>query len=386
MDPEKEQNNISTGPDNTDQWFSILDIGNEWQMDSLYINPARNIGKITHYEVTYWGHHDESESKEYDEMISIESALSYAYKDRDAVARIRACAGDRYDEMLEKLEARDRKEFFQNSKLEDIKKLTITLSAVYIDKEKREYPGRLKISYDGFIFHKDSGELFLCCIFERGRDTAACFGKEAGRKPVKHLFLYGPGLKVYQFRLSDADFATFETRFYYPYTVFWNQIARYRNSIAEDWLGKREPWPGISHLFRKKHDPDPAETNRLFDLLLGNCSKLRPFVMERLPFTMELITIRMKKDSLSVSYKEELGNSFQYLETEDKIEILCLDSDNTEIEKCTFTYIPDPGKDAKQYKPLEMAGGTADVLKLRDPFGMKGYYQVCRSCRGETRK
>ena len=102
--------------------------------------------------------------------------------------------------------------------------------------------------------------------------------------------------------------------------------------------------------------------------------------MERLPFTMELITIRMKKDSLSVSYKEELGNSFQYLETEDKIEILCLDSDNTEIEKGTFTYIPDPGKDAKQYKPLEMAGGTADVLKLRDPFGMKGYYQVCRTC------
>ena len=371
-------------------WAFILQKGNEWASETLYVNPEDDIAKIEYYRITRWGYHDESESEEYDCAIDMEEAVAFAYPDKDAIARLRDCVGDRCDAMIEALEEKNRRKEFMNSQLEVVKNLTISIPAVYVDEEENEYPGTLELSYDRFEFCKDadspdrpslSGGLY------RYQGTMFPYSVTAGNRKPKILYLtglIGSEKQGFQFKLTDDDLSRFQEEYGSQYSRFHDQISEYRNSIVEDWV-ENKSWPGITHPFLNKHHPNRPEVKDLFDLVLGDCGKLRPFVMEKLPWATELITVSCQKGSLSVSYCSNQKDVFTYRETEDAIELKYHDDSLAGVEECRLAYVPDPGSDSESYKPLEQAKATVgegniQTMKLRDPFGMSGCFRVEIAC------
>lgn len=84
------------------EWVFIKAFGNEWCSDTISIDPVHETAKITHYEITHWGYHDESSDREYDEPISIERALQLVWPDEKAIARIIDNTKKDYSETLKR--------------------------------------------------------------------------------------------------------------------------------------------------------------------------------------------------------------------------------------------------------------------------------------------
>ena len=70
------------------EWIFIKGFGNNWESETIYIDPEHEKAKIVHYRITHWGYHDECDDEEYDEPISIERALQLVWPDKEAIARI----------------------------------------------------------------------------------------------------------------------------------------------------------------------------------------------------------------------------------------------------------------------------------------------------------
>lgn len=93
------EENRPAARDVNDCWIYLAYRGNSWESDTYYLNPLTRRGKVTHYKVTYWGHHDECDDEEYDYFCSVESLLNDLANNREAVDQINRLIGMSEDEV-----------------------------------------------------------------------------------------------------------------------------------------------------------------------------------------------------------------------------------------------------------------------------------------------
>ena len=71
------------------EWLFIKKDGNSWVSDTYYLDPLGQRGRISHFEITYWGYHDESDYEEYDRFCSVGELTSRLSSDQAALDKIR---------------------------------------------------------------------------------------------------------------------------------------------------------------------------------------------------------------------------------------------------------------------------------------------------------